>query len=458
MSGALERLTELEQMKRSLRLVASSSRSATSLRFSTPLRLSSSSSSSASASSAAREKLRATAGPAVAKRAPHLWRKAALGGSALFGLYVAYRNDFSAAKARAALEDAWSRLFVDRESLSDPNQEDLLQHLGDRPEGYLSVILSVEDVLLRRYHDPRFGFVYRPREGAVELLRELLNPANCVWLTLWSENDAAVANEISEKLFAALSGPPAHTQPLCKDHIFLRDGRKAARERAGADGSAGAATSSASSKTWLEFFGIFMDDQNKRKEKRLEYFNRRPEELLLVDHDPVSAELNPLNTMLVEKMRALPGEGIADGAMPSSGAPADANETAGPDLTCEAIKALVRRIREDVQNTGEVNVPRSLDNLRRAASEAGFPTYATGLFHYLGHEAEVVRSLEQRRRETGLGGALRRALRAAKLDKKLDSAEMAKDQAYFDPVEELPMGALLLERVQAYNGRLSQPQ
>lgn len=60
----------------------------------------------------------------------------------------------------------------------------------------------------------RYGWVYEPRAGIKELLRSLTDPSAAVFLTLWSENTAGVANEEMDKLSQAINGPAAHTAPV----------------------------------------------------------------------------------------------------------------------------------------------------------------------------------------------------------------------------------------------------
>jgi hypothetical protein len=149
----------------------------------------------------------------MGKRKKRVWLTGALAGTALVAGYVAYENDFSVEKmterARAALS-----AVLERET-GDPLPEDLQRALGPAPpDGYVSVILAVEDVLLRRSYHRKFGWVYEPREGVKELLRSLVDPNVPVFVTLWSENGLAVASEVMDKLAQEIGGPPAHTQPV----------------------------------------------------------------------------------------------------------------------------------------------------------------------------------------------------------------------------------------------------
>ena len=353
-----------------------------------------------SASAAAgREHLRAVSGPSVGKRSPNTVARVAAGGAALFALYVAYQHDFSLAKLRAAAARALeaAQLALDRARHGapvDPAEEDLKAALPPPPDGYISVLLAVESVILRRTWDRRYGYVYEPREGARELLRELQpQGALGVWLTLWSEHGQAVAQEEAEKLMADLRDVQFPGQPLSLEHIFV---------------------------------------SGSRKEKRLEYFGRELpggrrflDEVLLVDCDPVSEELNPDNTLRVEPMRErLPAPEPESAAAPApaaaeAAAAAAAAEDRKADTTCAAIRALLVRVRQDAMAgaaaTGvpRPNVPATLKRLRAEAVAAGFAPDAGGIFSFLGAEAKREEEAEARRRDSGLGGLLRRSMAAA---------------------------------------------
>jgi len=142
---------------------------------------------------------------------------------------------------------------------------------------------------------------------------------------------------------------------------------------------------------------MFIRENGKRKEKRLEYFARDPRTVLLIDHDALSEVLNPNNTVLVQPM---PKGGEGSGAR-------------APDVTCAAIKALIARVREDVQTTGVVHVPRALARLRADARHDGFATDAAGLYAFLRKQVEADEAVEREKRETGLGGLLRRTAAAS---------------------------------------------
>jgi hypothetical protein len=231
-------------------------------------------------------------------------------------------------------------------------------------------------------------------------------------VTLWSENSVGVANEIVEKLTHEVGGPPVHTPPLGVEHMFLRDG-------------------------------------NRRKEKRLEYFNRDPKSVLLIDWNPISEHLNPNNTVLVRSMKdvAAEAEAAAKGGKP-----------APIDTTCMAIKALVQRIREDHQQTGVVHVPRTLARLRKEAEQAGYLTDTQGLYSYLLHAAEEQQQVERERREGGLGGMLRRTVQnSTVLRNKATTAEAAMLKGYRDPAQELGEDSLLTRKLRDMQAKMYRP-
>jgi hypothetical protein len=175
-----------------------------------------------------------------------------------------------------------------------------------------------------------------------------------------------------------------------------------------------------------------------RKEKRLEYFARDPGSVLLIDWNPVSEQLNPHNTIVVEKMadfRERRRKAI------------EAGEAPPVDSTCLAIKALLMRVREDGQAAGGVNVPRTLAKVRQEANTAGFSTDTHGLYQYLLYAAEQDAHLQMVRREHGLGGFVRRNIAASPvLQGKATTAEAAILRPFRDPSDELPPDSMLARK------------
>ena len=245
----------------------------------------------------------------------------------------------------------------------------------------------------------------------VDLLKTLLDPNFGAHVTLWSENSTAVAGEIMEKLMHALSAPPAHTAPLGVDHMFIRD-------------------------------------NGKRKEKRLEYFARDPKSILLIDYNELSEVLNQQNTVIVPRFVAEDKNENDEKTVAAAAAPAH------PDIVCAMIKALVARVREDTAAAGSVNVPRSLTRLRADVRTSGFETTAEGLHAFLQKQVEEEAEIERDKRETGLGGALRRAAASsAVLRSKATTVEAAARRPFRDPAVDTGDNSLLARKVREATAR-----
>lgn len=352
----------------------------------------------------------------------------------MFGGYLAHLNSYSLDVFTKNMRDAWRNLW--ERDLGDPVVEDLQKALGDPPPGhYINVLLSLEDVLLVREWDRRRGYTVIPREGMVDLLRWLVDPASGCFVTLWSENSSAVAGEIMEQLMPMLKGPAAHTPPvsaraffslgclsmqamLCPCSLLFNPSPHPPHTH----------THRTPPLTQLSLDHMFIRDDGKRKEKRLEYFNRDRKTMLLIDHNAVSEELNPGNTVLVQGKSSM-GE-------------------SAQDTTCASIKALVSSIRDDASGTGQVNIPRSLAKLREEATGQGFPSDASGLFAYLSKAAAEESEMELVRRNSGLGGLLRRgAAESPLLRSKASTLEMAASKTFKDPGAELGEESLLVRKM-----------
>lgn len=287
------------------------------------------------------------------------------------------------------MSETWANLREGTQGEINPSIEEMQKALGPAlPPNYVTVLLSLEEVVLVRDWDRRLGYVVEPRPGMLELLRALMDPSSGMSVTLWSSSPSAVAQEIQEKLTIALAGPAAHTAPLGLEHMFVR---------------------------------------GKRKEKRLECFGRNPRSLLLIDSNPLSAALNPDNTVVVKPMVA--------------------GASAGMDATCLALQALVGRVRDEAQNSGVADVPRALARLRAEAEIEGFDTDALGLHAYLSKRAEEEAAAAEAARRTGLGGLLRSAAAASALSKAATTAEVAVRRPYRDPAVDLGEDSLLTRRV-----------
>jgi hypothetical protein len=176
----------------------------------------------------------------------------------------------------------------------------------------------------------------------------------------------------------------------------------------------------------------------KKPEKRLEYFNRDPSTVLLIDSNKHSEELNPANTVIVEAMEdfaARRAEAVAKG------------QAAPADTTSLCIRALIGRIRADMQAAGQVNVPRTLSKLKSDAADAGFGTDSQGIYQYLVSSAEREAEIERGRKESGLGGFMRRLATTSKvLRGKTTTSEAVMMRPFRDPAFDISEDSLLVEK------------
>lgn len=155
---------------------------------------------------------RAVGHTSMGKKHSRTWLFAIVGGTLLCLGYVAVLNDFSIQKLIDNIQTMTSNIL--ERSTGDPLPDDLQRAIPTPPPGYLTLLLSVEDVLVLRTYHRKYGWVYEPRDGIKDLLRSLVDPNVPVFVTLWSENGGAVAAEIMEKLAQDIGGPPAHSQPV----------------------------------------------------------------------------------------------------------------------------------------------------------------------------------------------------------------------------------------------------
>ena len=244
-----------------------------------------------------------------------------------------------------------------------------------------------------------------------ELLKFLVDPNSGCFVTLWSENSTTVAQEMQEKLSLGLASASAHTPPLSMEHMFLRDG-------------------------------------GKRKEKRLEYFNRDPSSILLIDSSALSEALNPNNTVCVQSQTA---------AAAAAAAEAGGGRALPPDLTCKAIKTLIMRIKDECAAMGgAVNVPRALHKIRADAARAGFAPDAMGLYSFLSLRAAEEAEAEHVKNNSGLGGLLRRSVAESSSGvlRRPTTMEAAARKRFTDPGAELGEDSLLTRKVRDANRKV----
>jgi hypothetical protein len=125
-----------------------------------------------------------------------------------------------------------------------------------------------------------------------------------------------------------------------------------------------------------------------------------------------------------------------------------------------AILSVCERIRTDSASAGQINVPRTLHSLRREASARGLPPDEAGVFAVVQQLAAEASELERQRIETGLGGALRKTVKAVPvLRGKRTVAELAEAQRYVDPAVETGVAdSILANKVHRAVGRLQAMQ
>lgn len=242
------------------------------------------------------------------------------------------------AKMRVGLQDTMSSLSAYFESLketkvNDPTPDDFLPILRDVPDHAISVLLALDDLLLRRDWHPKYGWRIELRPGVKEFFREM-QAAGCI-ITLWGEESSNTAVEVVNKMSLEFGFPLAITPlHLGSEHCFVRKEKvpitaaeeEAERKKAGGGGGGGGGGSKKSaeeelglvSKAFAAIDKLLGGDEGKKegadgsggmrmktvtvKEKHLEFFgaSHDPKTILLVDTDPRQAKLNPENTFVVK--------------------------------------------------------------------------------------------------------------------------------------------------------------
>lgn len=144
----------------------------------------------------------------------------------------------------------------------DPSIEDLQNAiLPPMPAGVITLIIAMEDVVLRKEWTSKYGWRYELRPGIKEAFKAM--EAAGVVITLWSDGPASGCMEAITKMTATFRTNLSITQThLGQEHVFHRDGG--------------------------------------RKEKVIKFFNRPAGSILLVDWDPASLAANPDSTFLVK--------------------------------------------------------------------------------------------------------------------------------------------------------------
>lgn len=141
----------------------------------------------------------------------------------------------------------------------------------------------------------------------------------------------------------------------------------------------------------------------------------------------------------------------AGAASAAAGAAAAAAVPAAPvrsDTTLEAVSGLVDRIRAEAEATGAVSVPRTLKRLKEEAASRGFKGDAEGLYAYVLAKAVEAEDAERERKETGLGGALRRTInRSPVVRNAASTVELATARPYRDPAIDTGDDSILARKV-----------
>ena len=378
-------------------------------------------------SGAPSSKPRAASGAPHAKKKRHYLLAALLGGPLAFLGYLAYTYK-SPGEAAAALTDL-VKFLASNDLSGDPTRDDLLRALGPPvPDFYINVLIALEDVLVRREWDRKYGWRYEVRPGVKEMLKSALESGAMV--TFWSDASSGVATDMASRLSLefgmALPVTPLHVR-VC--------GRG---ERMGAMHPRRALTPRHPPPLLqLGSEHTFARPGETKREKHIEFFNRGVQSILLVDHDSLSETFAPGSTVLVKSWTAAQAEGGAR-----------------PDTAMAAISSLISRIRADAA-AGEVNVPRTLAALRGEAVSRGFSTDAAGLSAFMEAESAAANEADAARLARGLGGLLRAVLGGAPLLRgRYTTGDVAATRPYRDPSFDVPADALLAVRVHAANSRL----
>jgi NLI interacting factor-like phosphatase len=254
-------------------------------------------------------------------------------------------------------------------SSGNPSLEELSRSLGPvPPEPYGTLILTLDDCIMKKEWDRKYGFKYELRPGIKELLKTATE--NAFFIVFWSDNSANGVIEILQKLqlddqaYMQVSYNPLH---LGSEHML-----------------------------WPENINekevvTYNEDGSKKlfKEKHIEYLGRDPSTILLVDIDERQEKLNPANTICVRSMSTMEKE---------------KEQSSIGDSTLQAVSLVLQRIRSDATNVfGKLNVKRSLEEIRKEASTAGFSSDANGVYTHLLKQANAETEAEEKRKNEGLG-------------------------------------------------------
>ena len=267
------------------------------------------------------------------------WLRAGAGTAAVAAVaagwwYFFGRHGNAEAVRAAAAEAAASR------SSTDPSPGDLAVALGPDVFGgqALTLLLAMDELVLRRDWHPRFGWRVALRPGAKDFFRRLSETPG-VAVTLWGDESSNTSLDVVNKMAQEFGFQVPFTQMhLGSEHCFtaLEDDSEVGAARIVAPGAApsraeidaddgllarflslaGAALSRSSGAGT----GAARVSAPRAKERHIEFFSRDQASILLVDTSPLSARINPHNTLIVKCVLRSRAEGRdvwgGDGASP----------------------------------------------------------------------------------------------------------------------------------------------
>lgn len=194
----------------------------------------------------------------VSKRTRRVWVWAVPAGVVLAAALVFKWKDMTPADVASMLKTQVSTMKEER----DPTVEDLQNAIMPPvPEGVITFIIAMEDVVLRKDWSSKYGWRFELRPGLREALKALEKLG--VIVTLWSDGPSHLGMEAMMKMSQSFRTQLSMSQThLGKEHMFHREGG--------------------------------------RTEKVIKFFNRPPNSMLLVDWDPSSLAANPDSAFLVK--------------------------------------------------------------------------------------------------------------------------------------------------------------
>ena len=211
----------------------------------------------------------------------------------------------------------------------DPTPADLAAALG--PDLYngqaIVLLLAMDDLLLRRDWHPRFGWRVELRAGARAFFRRLAEAPGCA-VTLWGDESSNTSLDVVGKMALEFGFQVPFTQlHLGSEHCFAaldngdgdgdsdgHDGRPATGRREAGGGSGGLDDDGLIARLLSRADAALRRTQARApapraKERHIEFFSRDQATILLVDTNPLSARINPHNTLIVKCVARPPARG-----------------------------------------------------------------------------------------------------------------------------------------------------